>query len=40
MLIAAGMQRAITPAFALTFAFNLGANLIFTPRYGFVSSNT
>ena len=38
VLIAAGMQRAITPAFALTFAFNLGANLIFTPRYGFVSA--
>lgn len=39
VLIAAGMQRAITPAFALTFAFNLGANLIFTPRYGFVSAS-
>lgn len=39
VLIAAGMQRAITPAFALTFAFNLGMNLIFTPRYGFVSAS-
>lgn len=38
VLIAAGLQRAITPAFALTFAFNLGANLIFTPRYGFVAA--
>ena len=38
VLIAAGLQRAITPAFALTFAFNLGANLLFTPRYGFVSA--
>ena len=38
VLIAAGMQRAITPAFALTFAFNLGANLLFTPRYGYVAA--
>jgi O-antigen/teichoic acid export membrane protein len=39
VLIAAGMQRAITPAFALTFAFNLVANLIFTPRYGLVAAS-
>ena len=35
VLIAAGQQRALTPAFAATFAFNLGANLLFTPRYGY-----
>lgn len=35
VLIAAGQQRALTPAFAATFAFNLIANLIFTPRYGY-----
>ena len=35
VLIAAGQQSALTPAFAATFAFNLGANLIFTPRYGY-----
>jgi O-antigen/teichoic acid export membrane protein len=39
VLIAAGMQRAITPAFAITFAFNLGANLLFTPRYGLVAAS-
>jgi O-antigen/teichoic acid export membrane protein len=39
VLIAAGMQRAITPAFALTFSFNLGANLLFTPRYGIVAAS-
>ncbi len=35
VLIAAGQQRALTPAFAATFAFNLLANLLFTPRYGY-----
>jgi len=35
VLIAAGQQRALTPAFAATFAFNLIANLLFTPRYGY-----
>lgn len=35
VLIAAGQQRALTPAFAATFIFNLVANLIFTPRYGY-----
>jgi O-antigen/teichoic acid export membrane protein len=38
VLIAAGLQRVITPAFALTLAFNLGANLLLTPRYGFVAA--
>jgi O-antigen/teichoic acid export membrane protein len=38
VLIAAGQQRALTPAFAATFAFNLLANLIFTPRYGYPSA--
>lgn len=38
VLIAAGLQRAITPAFALTFSFNLVANLLFTPRFGYVAA--
>lgn len=35
VLIAAGLQRYITPAFAITFAFNLLGNLLFTPRHGY-----
>lgn len=35
VLIAAGRQRLITRAFALTAGFNLAANLAFTPRYGY-----
>lgn len=38
VLIAAGQQRALTPAFIATFAFNLLANLLFTPRYGYPSA--
>lgn len=35
LLIAAGEQRRLIHAFALTFAFNISANLLFTPRYGY-----
>ena len=35
VLIAAGQQRALFPAFLTTAAFNIVANLIFTPFYGF-----
>lgn len=38
VLIAAGQQRLLTRAFALTFGFNLLANLLFTPRFGFVAA--
>ena len=34
-LIALGLQRLITRAFAVAVAFNIAANLIFIPRYGF-----
>ena len=34
-LIALGLQRLITRAFAFAVAFNIIANLIFIPRYGF-----
>ncbi|HEY8597272.1 MAG TPA: polysaccharide biosynthesis C-terminal domain-containing protein, partial [Thermomicrobiales bacterium] len=35
VLIAAGQQRALFPAFLATVGFNIVANLIFTPLYGF-----
>lgn len=35
VLIAAGQQRALFPAFLVTAGFNISANLIFTPLYGF-----
>jgi O-antigen/teichoic acid export membrane protein len=35
VLIAAGQQRALFPAFLATAGFNVVANLIFTPLYGF-----
>lgn len=35
LLIAAGQQRRLVLAFGLTFAFNIGANLAFTTRYGY-----
>lgn len=35
LLIAAGQQRRLVLAFGLTFAFNIGANLAFTARYGY-----
>ncbi len=35
VLIAAGLQRSLIPAFGLTAAFNLIANLLFTPRFGY-----
>lgn len=38
VLIAAGQQRRLTRAFALTFGFNLVANLLLTPRFGFVAA--
>ena len=38
VLIAAGQQRLITRAFALTTGFNLAANLLLTPRYGYVAA--
>jgi O-antigen/teichoic acid export membrane protein len=38
VLIAAGWQRTITRAFALTFVFNITANLLFTPRYGYYAA--
>ncbi len=34
-LIALGLQRLITRAFAIAVAFNIAANLIFIPQYGF-----
>ncbi len=39
VLIAARQQRSLTRAFALTFGFNLGANLLLTPRFGFVAAS-
>ena len=38
VLIAAGRQRLITRAFALTTGFNVAANLLLTPRYGYVAA--
>lgn len=38
VLIAAGQQRRLVVAFGLTFAFNVGANLLFTPRYGYLAA--
>lgn len=35
VLIAAGQQRALFPAFLATAGFNVVANLLFTPHYGF-----
>lgn len=35
VLIAAGLQRSLIPAFGLTAAFNLIMNLIFTPLFGY-----
>ena len=34
VLVAAGLQRRIVPAFSVAVAFNLGANLLLTPLYG------
>ena len=38
LLVAAGQQRALTRCFAVAVLFNLGANLLFIPRYGFVAA--
>jgi O-antigen/teichoic acid export membrane protein len=38
VLIAAGLQRRITVAFAITAAFNLAANLLLIPRYSYVAA--
>lgn len=38
VLIAIGRQRLLTPAFACTLGFNLGANLLFTPVFGYVAA--
>jgi O-antigen/teichoic acid export membrane protein len=38
LLIALHEQRSLTKAFAISLAFNIGANLIFLPRYGFVAA--
>lgn len=35
VLIAAGQQHRLVVAFGLTFAFNVGANVLFTPRFGY-----
>ena len=33
-LVALGLQRLITRAFALAVCFNIGANILFIPQYG------
>jgi O-antigen/teichoic acid export membrane protein len=38
LLVAAGQQRALTRCFAVAVLFNLGANLLFIPRYGYVAA--
>lgn len=38
VLIAVGLQRRITPAFALAAVFNFGANLILIPRFSYVAA--
>ena len=38
VLISLGLQRRITPAFALAAAFNLAANLLLIPRYSYVAA--
>jgi O-antigen/teichoic acid export membrane protein len=38
LLIALGQQRALTRAFAFSLIFNVVANLIFIPRYGFAAA--
>ena len=38
LLVAAGQQRALTRCFAVAVLFNLGANLLFIPRYGFLAA--
>ena len=38
VLIALGLQARITSAFALAAAFNLGANLLLVPAYGYVAA--
>ena len=38
LLVAAGQQRALTRCFAVAVLFNLVANLLFIPRYGFVAA--
>jgi O-antigen/teichoic acid export membrane protein len=37
-LIAAGRQKLLTAAFVVALVFNLGANLLLIPRYGFVGA--
>jgi O-antigen/teichoic acid export membrane protein len=38
VLIALGLQRRITAAFAVTAVFNVGANLLLVPRYSYVAA--
>ena len=38
VLIALGLQRRITPAFALAAAFNLASNLLLIPRFSYVAA--
>lgn len=38
VLIALGLQRRITPAFALAAAFNVAANLLLVPQYSYVAA--
>jgi O-antigen/teichoic acid export membrane protein len=38
LLIALDQQRGLTRAFAVALIFNVGVNLVFLPRYGFVAA--